>query len=115
MYYAGKYALINFTGTPVEYITGTATAIAWITAVLVAFITNKFYVFESKSLTAKTVMKELAPFFLARLLSFFLDLAMMVIGVDFLKINEFIIKTFSNIFVLIFNYIASKLFIFKKG
>lgn len=114
-YYACKFTLIDFTNISSDLVIGISTTTAWITAVIVAFITNKLFVFESKSLRRDIIIKEFLPFVLARILSFFLDLAIMIVGVNILFINDFAVKTFSNIFVLIFNYIASKLFIFKKA
>ena len=45
-------------------------AIAWVVAVIFAFITNKLWVFESKSLSGKVLLKEIPSFFAARVLSF---------------------------------------------
>jgi putative flippase GtrA len=114
MYYLSKYViLMPFTLTEDTAI-AIATTIAWIVAVSVAFVTNKLFVFESRNLTAKTVLKEIIPFFVARLLSYFMNVVIMLFGVNYLQINEFIVLTFSNVLVLVFNYVASKLFIFKK-
>ena len=43
-----------------------------------------------------------------------IDLGCMLIFVDILKMNDMIIKIFANIIVIIFNYVASKCFVFKK-
>ena len=40
-----------------------STIIAWIFAVVFAFITNKFWVFESKSFDSKTLKYEIPAFF----------------------------------------------------
>lgn len=91
------------------------TVIAWFISVLVAYITNKIWVFESKSLGFKETLKEAASFFAFRLLSGALDVAFMYFTVDLLGFNDTIMKILSNVVVVILNYIFSKLFIFKKG
>ena len=91
-----------------------ATVIAWLLAVLFAFITNKLWVFESKSFSAQVLRRELPSFFAARLLTGLLDLLIMYIAVDRLQLNALLWKLLSNVIVIILNYIASKLFVFKE-
>lgn len=88
--------------------------LAWVLAVLVAFITNKLWVFDSKSMDMKVVLYEVATFFGCRAATGGLDLAIMFVSVDCLAWNAMIMKILSNIIVIIANYIASKLIIFKK-
>lgn len=88
--------------------------IAWVLAVLFAYITNKTYVFESCTSTKKELIKEIAFFFIARILSLILDMIVMYIGISVLHINDVIIKIVSNVLVIIANYFMSKLIIFKK-
>ena len=87
---------------------------AWVISVLVAFVTNKLFVFESKDFAAKLLLKELALFVGARLFSGALDMGIMYLGIDILKANDLLIKIISNVIVIIVNYILSKLIIFKK-
>ena len=89
--------------------------IAWILSVLFAFITNKIWVFESKSFDFKIFIKELWNFIVCRLATGALDLGIMYVGVDLLKGPALILKIASNIIVIILNYVMSKLFVFKKG
>lgn len=89
-----------------------STIIAWILSVIFAFITNKIYVFESKS---KSIIIELASFFICRLGTGILDLGIMYFTVDILKWNALLMKIISNVIVIILNYIFSKLIIFKKS
>ncbi len=96
----------------INYIT--STIIAWILAVAFAYITNKLYVFESKSFEMSLVIKESISFVLARLFSGVCDLLFMILAVEVLDINDFIAKIFTNVFVVIINYILSKMFIFKN-
>lgn len=87
--------------------------ISWIVSVIFAFITNKLYVFESKSLDIKIIFKEGTSFLGARIFSYFVDMGTIYLLFDGLKINKLISKIVSNIIVIIINYIFSK-FIFKK-
>lgn len=89
--------------------------IAWILSVSFAFVTNKLFVFESKSMNMKVVVKEGLSFFGFRLLSYFVDMLCIFILVDVFNIGKMISKVIGNIIVIIINYIFSKLFIFKKG
>ena len=88
--------------------------IAWTTAVIFAFITNKLIVFDSKNMDKKVVMKETISFFIARVISLGFDMGIIYLMIDVMKIHEIISKVVANIVVIILNYIFSKLFIFKK-
>ena len=88
--------------------------IAWLIAVIFAFITNKLFVFDSRNTDRKTVMKETISFLIARVISLGIDTGLLHLMIDFMKIHEVIAKVISNIVVIIVNYIFSKLFIFKK-
>lgn len=88
--------------------------IAWIVAVAFAYITNKIWVFESKSLKMNVILPEIWKFISCRLATGVLDLIIMYIGVDILNGPSTILKIVSNIIVIVLNYIASKLVIFKK-
>ena len=88
--------------------------IAWFLSVLFEFITNKLFVFESKGKSKKEVTKECLSFFGFRLLSLLFDMGIMYLLIDVLSWNEIVSKVLSNIFVIIINYVFSKLFIFKK-
>lgn len=88
--------------------------IAWILAVLFAFITNKLFVFDSKSFDKNILYHEITSFVSCRLSTGVLDVVVMYISVDLLSLNPTVWKITSNIFVIILNYIASKLFIFRR-
>lgn len=105
-----SYRLCTFIG--IDY--RGATIIAWVLAVVFAYITNKIYVFKSNSFDLKTLKQELSAFILCRLLSGAFDLIFMIAAVEIFSIDDFIAKIFTNFFVVILNYIASKFFIFKK-
>lgn len=91
----------------------TSTVIAWLLAVIFAFVTNKLWVFESQTAERKEVLKELLSFFGCRLATGVLDVATMFVAVDLMHRNSLIWKLLSNVLVIVINYVASKWFIFR--
>ena len=89
--------------------------ISWIVTVAAAYISNKLWVFESRGTGKGTLIREITSFFGCRAATGVMDFAIMHIGVDMLSYPAFLLKIISNILVIILNYIASKLIIFKKG
>lgn len=89
-----------------------ANIISWVTSVAFAYITNRIFVFESKS---KNIIKELISFVSARILTLLFDMMIMFVMVTALGINDKVSKLFVQIVVIVLNYIFSKLFVFKKS
>lgn len=97
-----------------------ANVISWICAVLFAFVTNKIWVFESRTGGAKALLSELWKFIAARLLTGALEW----FGVPFLVyigLNQTVFgvkgmfsKFIVSVAVVILNYVFSKIFVFKK-
>ena len=88
--------------------------IAWFLSVLFAFVTNKLFVFNSKSLDKKVVIKEIFSFFFFRTLSLGIDMAGMYICISIMNLGKMLSKVLMNVIVIVANYIFSKIFIFKK-
>lgn len=91
-----------------------ANCIAWVVGVVFAFVTNKIWVFESKTWEPNVAGKEFAGFVGARLFSFAVETAMMFVMVSLLSLNDLLAKIIVGVVVIIMNYVFSKLFIFKK-
>lgn len=91
-----------------------ANALSWIAAVLFAFVTNKLFVFSSRSWKAAVVWKEFAGFISARLFSLLVDMGLMYLFVSAMGMREMIAKLIVQIVIVIINYVFSKLFIFRK-
>ena len=101
-----------------------STVIAWIFAVLFAYVTNKLWVFESKSRKPSVVLREIISFFGARIVSFivfesvgFMLLRNILINTGVFGSEDFckwLAKITVAVFVVIFNYIMSKLVIFRN-
>lgn len=91
-----------------------STCLAWLVSVIFTYITNKWWVFESKSLRLKAVIQEFLSFTGCRLFTGACDLLIMLIFVDSLGMDDLFVKIASNILVVVLNYIFSKMIIFKR-
>ncbi len=91
-----------------------ATAFAWVVAVLFAYWTNRTFVFKSK-VTDKTGMhKEFVSFISARIVTGIMELVLMYILVDVIRVDDVVSKFICNVIVIVSNYIFSKLWVFRK-
>ena len=88
--------------------------IAWVIAVAFAYLTNKPFVFKSHDWSAKVVVPELAKFIGCRIGSGVLETAIIFVTVDCLHWNGNLIKLLTSVLVVVMNYIASKLLVFRK-
>ena len=97
--------------------------IAWAVAVAFAYVTNKPFVFKSRSWSPGVVKKELASFIGARLLTFALEELGLFVAANLLHLGRYaafgvdgimLSKLVLNVLVIIGNYILSKWIIFKK-
>lgn len=101
--------------------------IAWFVAVVFAYITNKLWVFDSKSWKFKVLLKEVPEFFLARVFSLLVEegglwLFIEKMGFDafsftilgFEVTGKLIAKIVLAVIVVILNYFFSKFVIFAK-
>lgn len=102
------YAVLNVRNVP-------ATIIAWFLAIVFAFITNKRYVFDSKSFKTKLLLREAFSFLVCRAATGIFDVLIMYAAVDLMNRNATVWKIVANIIVIILNYAASRAIIFKKG
>ncbi|MBQ5592500.1 MAG: GtrA family protein [Clostridia bacterium] len=98
--------------------------IAWLAAVIFAYVTNKLFVFESKSWKPAVLAKEIPSFAGARVLTLGIEELGLLVMIKWLHLDvpltigpvggEFIIKAILAVIVVLLNYIFSKLLIFKK-
>lgn len=89
-------------------------AVAWVFAVAFAYLTNKPFVFKSFDWSAKTVIPELTKFVGCRIGSGAVETVLLLLCVDWLKWDGNLMKILTSIIVVIINYIASKLLVFRK-
>ena len=133
VFFGGLTTLVNFaafwllnraTGEEAYLVNNAA---AWVIAVVFAYITNKLWVFESKSRKLRIVIKEVFEFFLARVFSLFVEEAGLWLLVEKMGFDEFsftvfrfdftgklIAKLVLAVIVVILNYFFSKCIIFAK-
>ena len=118
LFFGGCTTLINIVAfwllRLLKISTYVSNGIAWFLSVLFAFFTNKLFVFESKGKTFKESLNECFSFFGFRIVSLLFDMGIMYLLIDVLSTNELFAKIVSNVFVIIINYVFSKLIIFRK-
>lgn len=103
-------------------------AIAWVVGVVFAYITNKLFVFESKSWDLKVIAKEITGFLGARIFSFLVEEGGMLLFISVLGFGEkslsvlgititgqFVVKILLAVIVVVLNYVFSKFFIFTSS
>lgn len=98
---------------PMHLGTMPSTIIAWIAAVLFAYITNRKWVFHSSASSPNEIIREIISFFACRLTTGIVDWLCMFLFVDVFHFNDVIVKAAANVLVIILNYVASKLIIFR--
>ena len=105
-----------------------ANAVAFVAAVIFAFVVNKVFVFESKSWALAVVLKEIPPFVASRVASFGIEELGLFISESLLGWNEIVVlrwmgtaidgvtltKLALSVIVVIVNYVFCKWFVFKK-
>ncbi len=91
-----------------------AVIISWIVACAFAYVTNRIWVFESKS---KKIILEMFKFFSSRLATLGLEMLIMFVFVTLLGLNTdmwVVIWTLvAQVLIIIMNYVLSKLVVFK--
>ena len=102
VYFALEYVGVNYIISNI---------IAWFLSVLFAYVTNRIWVFESKS---PDILKEMVLFFSGRIFSGVLDTALLYLFVDILTLGNTFSKIAVEIIITILNYLLSKLIVFKE-
>lgn len=91
-----------------------ANILSWIICVVFTYLTNRFFVFQSKVKGFVNIFKEFKDFVTARLLTLVMENVILFLMIDLLTINNMIAKLVGQFVVIVSNYILSKLWIFKK-
>ena len=105
--YLPCYNLLHFSAA-------VSNVLAWVVAVAFAYVTNKPFVFRSHDWSAQTVVPELTRFVGSRIASGGLETLIIFLTVDCLGWNGNLMKLMTSVLVVILNYIASKLLVFRK-
>lgn len=104
-----SYALLLFVGINVQI----AVVVSWLLAVIVAYLTNRVWVFNSGAVIKLELLREFISFMLARLATLVVEMVIIWFGVQLLNQDPIVWKIIDNIVVIILNYIISKLIVFK--
>lgn len=118
IFFGGVTTTVNWVAYYVLYELGgisnvISNVIAWVAAVAVAFVTNKLWVFESRSLQVGVVRTELVKFVSCRVGTGLLEIALMFITVDLAELAAMPMKVLVSVVVMILNYVSSKRLIFR--
>lgn len=117
--FGGLTTLVNFVGylvltRLVGMEAGIANIVAILISILFAYVTNKIWVFESKSTNLKEIAKEMVSFFGCRAFTSLLDIGLFDLLVYVFHISDIWVKLFNQIIVIVLNYILSKVIVFRK-
>ena len=116
LFVGGLTTLVNFTvyfllrGVLHLHYIG-ANVLAWIAAVLFAYVANRVWVFKSKN---ANVLLEIWLFMLSRLFSLLLETGLLFAAVEILNANDLIAKIVVAVLVVVCNYITGKWIVFKR-
>mgnify|MGYP002524317542 FL=1 len=100
--------------TGFQYAVAVSNTIAWVFAVLFAYVTNKPFVFESHDWSWKVVAPEFAKFVSTRLASLLIETVIISVTVDTLHWNKLVWKVLTSVLVVVLNYVGSKLLVFRR-
>lgn len=96
-------------------------AVAWIGAVLFAFVTNKFWVFKSENKSISKILREGILFFASRLTTGIIEIVLPTVlfncglGYTLWGIEGFGAKALVSVIVVLLNYILSKKIVFSRN
>lgn len=88
--------------------------IAWIFAVLFAYITNTIWVFRDKPRSFQAFLVQISQFVSGRIVTLILEEGILIIGIHLLHVPVLWVKIFAAVFVVIANYFISKWFVYRE-
>ena len=112
-----SFALYRVWNTTIDahvFVIHGANLLAWVAAVMFAFVTNRRWVFQSKTRGASAVLGELLAFSGGRVLTFLLQEAVVFVFFDLLLLNKYAVKIAAAVMVVVLNYVISKLLVFRR-
>ncbi len=119
LFFGGLATIVNFVSYAIaqqifQLSMPISNTISWICSVLFAFVTNKVWVFRSKSPSYTHLFIEFGKFVFYRIVSYGLDMGAMFLMIKGLEMNDYVAKIITQVLVVLANYVFSKLFIFNK-
>lgn len=91
-----------------------AQALAWAGAVIVAYITNRRWVFTSRAHGVVPICLELCSFVASRIFSGAVETGLLWVLVDLLHVSEGIAKFPVAVITVVLNYVTGKWLVFRK-
>lgn len=91
-----------------------ANLISWVIAVAVAYVTNRIWVFSDHATGLYAVTLEIFSFYMSRVATFLMEEGILLVFVTWLALPSMPIKIAASVLVVLFNYIFSKIFVFRK-
>jgi putative flippase GtrA len=88
--------------------------ISWFLSVVFAYVSNKLWVFDSNFIFNNGLVIEFCLFLLTRITTLFLEMIIIWYSVQYFCQSPAVWKFIDNVFVVIINYLISKLIIFRK-
>ena len=92
--------------------------ISWVVTVILMYMLNRYFVFLEHAKDKVAILKEMSTFVSARIATLLLETAIVWLGIDVMKLNSGLkiiaVKTVGQIVVIVLNFVAAKLVIFKK-
>lgn len=88
-----------------------ANVVSWAAGVAFAYVTNRAFVFKSKS---DDILREALSFTGSRVATLVLEMAVMFVGVTIAGLPDAYVKIGAQVLVIAGNYILAKLLVFKK-
>ena len=115
-------------GQPTEFLDVLASTIQWMSSVLIAFFTNRKYVFCATGGGKRRAFEQFLGFTGARVFTYFLEAGLNLLAIAAIErmgyrafvflgltiVSRFWAKLFSTVIVVIINYLFSKFIIFRK-
>ena len=119
-------------GEPTAFLDILGSTTQWVSGVLVAFVTNKLWVFTEADKGIRVTLRQLAVFSGSRVVTYFLEVGINLGGIALLEalrcpifvINLWVVsltvdarlwaKVISSVVIIFSNYFISKLFVFRK-
>lgn len=89
-----------------------ANILAWIVAVIFAYITNRKWVFDSNQ---SSIIKEAISFAVGRLATLVMEEVVLWVGIGLIHVNAFVVKMIAQVMVVIGNYVISKFVVFRRA
>ncbi len=88
--------------------------VSYFIAVIVSYLFNKKFVFESVANQKKREIFQVIKFFVVRVLSISIDSGLLWISVDMMGIDVFFSKIVISVLVILFTYFLNKSFVFEQ-